>query len=64
MIPTVKTWRATFTKEGQVIGVATVFAPTAVLARLNLIHGTPSYWRWMLACDKLSLGVVRKRCNQ
>jgi len=60
-IPSVKTWRATFTRQGAIIGIATVWAPTACLARLELIHGVPSYWRWLLECDKLTLGVVRAR---
>lgn len=60
-IPSVKTWRATFTRQGELIGQCQVMAPTAVLARLELVHGVPSYWRWLLDCDKLTLGVVRAR---
>lgn len=59
-IPTVKTWRAIFTKNGERIGLATVHAPTRILARLELIHGCPSYWRLMVECDEFHLSLVRK----
>lgn len=63
-IPSVKTWRVRFLRDGAPVGTFYVRAPTKVLAKLEMVHGEHGWSFWGLAADEVRYSVVRNMCGR
>jgi hypothetical protein len=59
-IPSVKTWRVRFLRDGRPVWTVYVRAPTKTLAKLAMGHGEHG-WTFMLDADEVRYSVVRER---